>query len=332
MEMHLILQAGMAASEGFALLAEAEKDGQAKAVLLSLDERIEEGAALSDAFRQSGAFPHYMVSMIEIGESTGYLDSVFKALSLYYERQAAISRTVKSAVVYPAILFIMMLAVIAVLVIQVLPIFSDVFAQLGAVMSPLATAFLNFGLALRRSRYLLLILLGTVAALCLAVFLVPSWRSAAGRLRSRLVSRTKLGLLVGRARFASAMSMTMSSGLDVDTSMEMAESLTRDSAISERINACRRLVLEGAPFAEAVARTELFEPIYCRMLSIGMKTGAADTVMEEIARRAEENVSAGIERAIGKVEPALVIVMSLLVGLVLLSVMLPLMGIMSSIG
>ena len=218
------------------------------------------------------------------------------------------------------------------LVIQVRPIFSDVFAQLGAVMSPLAIAFLNFGLALRRSRYLLLILLGTVAALCLAVFLVPSWRSAAGRLRSRLVSRTKLGLLVGRARFASAMSMTMSSGLDVDTSLEMAESLTRDSAISERINACRRLVLEGAPFAEAVARTELFEPIYCRMLSIGMKTGAADTVMEEIARRAEENVSAGIERSIGKVEPALVIVMSLLVGLVLLSVMLPLMDIMSSIG
>lgn len=79
-------------------------------------------------------------------------------------------------------------------------------------------------------------------------------------------------------------------------------------------------------------KVEIFEPIYCRMLSIGMKTGAADTVMEEIARRAEENVSAGIERAIGKVEPALVIVMSLLVGLVLLSVMLPLMGIMSSIG
>ncbi len=332
MEMYLILQAGVAVSEGFSLLGQEERSGEAREILGLLYEQSEAGIALGEAFRQTGAFPAYMISMVEIGESTGYLDSVFKALSLYYQRQTMISRTIQNAVVYPALMFVMMLAVIAVLMIRVLPIFNDVFHQLGAAMSPVAAAFLNFGLALNRGRYLILGVLLALAALGLGLRFFRPWREGAGRLCSRLAARTKLGLMIGRARFAAAMTMTLASGMDVDGSLEMAEKLSRDTAVSQRLAKCRQLIAEGAGFAEAVTATELLEPLYCRMLSVGVKTGAADTVMEEISRRSEENVGAAIEKIIGKVEPALVIIMSMLVGLVLLSVMLPLMGIMSAIG
>ena len=332
MEMYLIMQAGIPTVEGFMLLEEDEQDSKIKPVLKFLYEETGKGVSIGEAFRESKAFPEYMIHMIEIGERTGYLDSVFKALSLYYERQVAISRTIKSAVVYPAILFVMMILVITVLIVQVLPIFNDVFNQLGSTMSPVAIAFMNFGMALRSGRYIILGVLALIAVICIAVWAIPSLKEKFATWRRKITSKTKLGMKIGTARFASAMSMTMASGLDTDASLEMAQKLTGGSAVSEKIEKCRQLIVDGESFANSVTRTELFEPIYCRMLAIGVKTGAADSVMDEIARRSEENVQISMERTIGKVEPALVIIMSLFVGLVLLSVMLPLMGIMSSIG
>ena len=326
------MQAGISIPEGFMLLAEDERDTELKNMLQGLHQAVETGAEVSSAFRQAGVFPAYMVAMLEVGEQTGHLDSVFKSLSAYYDRQVTLTRTVKSAVVYPAILFLMMLAVIAVLVVMVLPIFDNVFEQLGQGMSPIALVFMNFGLALADSRWYILAVLIIVIAVCLTVRLVPRLYASFSRFCKRLFSHARLSRIMDTARFTSAMAMTFSSGMDVDSSLEMSQKLCAGSMVEDRAKKCRKLIEEGASFADAIAEAELFDPMYCRMLSVGVKTGAADSVMEEIARRGEEAVEISIEKTIGKVEPTLVIIMSLLVGLVLLSVMLPLMGIMSSIG
>ena len=332
MELYLITQAGITAGEGFLLLAEDEKDKDIKNILMDLYEKVNEGEGLSAAFRESGAFPVYMINMIEIGERTGYLESVYKALSIYYDRQVNISQTVRSAIVYPALLFIMMLTVIVVLVVSVLPIFSEVFAQLGATLSPMAQGFLQFGLWLRQSRYVLAGLLIALGILALLVWFLPSANKWFAKVRARIAGKTKLGQKIGMAHFAFAMAMTFASGLDPDSSFEMAQRLCEGATVGDKVKKCRSLVEQGASFSDAISAAELFEPLYCKMISIGMKTGAMDTVMDEIARRSEESVNIGIEKTIGKVEPTLVVIMSILVGIVLLSVMLPLVGIMSSIG
>jgi len=329
----LIVRSGISLGEGFLILSEKEPDSDRKAVLTALYHGAEQGNGLSRAFREVNAFPEYMDGMIEIGERTGNLDSVFKALSQYYERQARLTQTIKSAVVYPAVLFLIMLAVIALLVIQVLPIFNDVFVQLGSAMSPLAAALMDFGLFLKREGWVIAGAILAIAAVCACAFLIPALKLRASRFLTRSFSEGKLGNLIGSARFASAMAMTMSSGMDTDSSLGMAEKLCGGYERTHRkIIQCRRSMQGGKGFADTVAESELFSPLYCRMLDIGVKTGAADTVMEEIARKSGENVETQIDRLIGKVEPVLIILMSLLVGLVLMSVMLPLLGIMSSIG
>lgn len=314
------------------MIAEGEPDRETRGILDAVYQRFEAGDTVTEAFRSADAFPSYMLQMIGIGERTGYLESVFNALAEYYERQVSISRSIRSAAVYPVLLFVMILAVIAVLVIEVLPLFNDVFAQLGGTMSPVALAFMRFGAFLRNARWVLL----SIAVGIVAVILIFSYIPALNRIWrlffSDLLSRTRLGKKVGAARFASAMSMTLSSGMDPDESLEMSQNLADGTSIAGKIQRCRDMIAGGEGFAESLAACGIFSSVYCRMLSVGVKTGSLPTAMEEIARRSKEDVNLGIDRTVGKVEPVLVIIMSLLVGLVLLSVMLPLMGIMSSIG
>jgi type IV pilus assembly protein PilC len=327
MELHLILQAGISINEGILLLCADEDDEEARKELQEIADKMSLGGTLSAALSESGLFPKYMLDMVAIGERTGNLDTVFKALSEYYDRQEQLSRSIRSAVLYPAVLLAMMLFVVVILVTKVLPIFNDTFRQLGATMSATATAAMSFGAALSRNWLVIVIVLIAVIAALIVVF---SNRNLRGHIAAFLMP--KLTHNIASARFASAMAMTLQSGLDLDDSLEMAENLSDNHKMIERIRSCRRKILEGTPFAEAISQAGIFSAMFCRMLSVGIRAGASDTVMNEIASRSEEGVREDIDRKIARVEPVLVIVMSVLVGVILLSVMLPLMSIMSSIG
>ena len=124
----------------------------------------------------------------------------------------------------------------------------------------------------------------------------------------------------------------LASGLDTDQSLDMVHKLIDNEFIQEKITACKGYINEGVGFAESMVKADIFTGIYARMISVGFKTGSVDTVMKKLAERYEEEVDSHIAGIISILEPTLVAVLSIIVGMILLSVMLPLMGIMSSIG
>ena len=331
-DLYLIVKAGISFDEGLGMMAENEKDANIREVVSNINAGIEKGDTVSDAFAGTGSFPVYMLNMLKIGEATGNLDRVFKSLADYYIAQKNIADAIRRAVTFPAMLFVLMLAVIGVLVVQVLPIFNEVLRQLGAAMSPTAVTFMNVGLAINNNRFIILVVIVAIVLIALAVHFIPSWREGVTGSWNRLFAGTKLGVKIGAARFAAGMTMGLSSGLDLDASLEMAGGLCKGTVTGDRADKCRDLIGQGVSLADSVAQAELFDPIHCRMLAIGLKTGAAETVMEEIARQSEEKVQDDIELTIGRIEPVFVVIMSLMVGFVLLSVMIPMMGIMSTVG
>ncbi len=332
MELSLVMQAGIPLNEGLSMLKDDETDKQNKEMLTKLFESVDSGNSLHKAMDESGRFPKYVVDMIEIGEKTGRTEDVLRALSEHYDRQEQISRSIKNAVVYPAVLMLMLLLVVIILITRVLPIFNDVFNQLGTQMTPVAISIMNFGNALSKYSFTIYGVILAIALIAFVISLVPPWRENFKRLHNKLNSSRGINKKIASARFASAMAMTLASGLDTDESLDMVERITDNADMKTKIDNCRKLMSEGKTFIEAISESEIFSNLYCRMLSIGFKTGTADTVMSEIARRSEDDVDENIEKVINRVEPTLVIVMSLIVGLILLSVMLPLMGIMSTIG
>lgn len=332
LELSLCMKAGISLSEGIYMLSQDEENKEIKKMLSEMYEKLEGGESFGSAMRQAGCFPKYVIDMIEIGSKTGRLEAVLKALSNHYYRQEQISYGIRNAVVYPFALLLMLLLVIIILLTQVLPIFNDVFNQLGAQMSGVAVSMMNLGQGI--TKYAAVILAVIVVLVLIGVLLgsIPSMRVKFGRFWNKITAKRSVSKKIASARFASAMAMTLASGLDTDESMDMVENITENPVMKAKIADCKKEIQKGKLFTEAVADAEIFPPLYCRMLSIGYKTGTADTVMDEIARRTEEDVDESIERILNRVEPTLVIIMSLIVGLILLSVMLPLMSIMTTIG
>ena len=163
MSLKLIIKAGIPMSEGFLMLSEDERDLGRKTLLKDIYRQLDTGEPLYISMKSTVAFPKYMTDMVEIGERTGKLEDVFGSLTGYYVQQEQISKNIKNAVLYPAILLIIMLFVIIVLVTEILPVFHDVYTQLGSTMPAAATAIMNFGIALSQYWYIFGILLVPVS-------------------------------------------------------------------------------------------------------------------------------------------------------------------------
>jgi len=332
-ELAMLLDAGLTVSDSVHVLLDDEPGKDGKELLQALINQLELGEQFSTSLKKSEVFPKYMVHMVEIGERTGRLVETLKALSEYYERQIRLSVTIKNSILYPAILLVLMIVVVLILIVQVLPIFNDVFARLGTQMSPLASALMDFGQWLGGAAVVIAAIIALVFIFIILVAAVPSLRTGLFRsFSNKWGSRGVFGKIAS-SRFIYAMRLSMASGLDTADSIDLAASVSGGSrAVDEKHRRCIKLISEGKPLHEALFGAGILSGQDSKMLSIGSRSGKADQAMAEIARRNDLDVQDHIDRLVGRIEPALVIISSVIVGVILLSVMLPLMGIMTAIG
>ena len=328
----MVLKSGMSIAEGISIMHDGAKNPAGRDILKSIYDQVEIGTPLHSALEATGKFPDYMVNMVEIGEATGRLDDVAESLAAYYERDESVSRAVRSAVIYPLVMIGMMLVVIMFLMVRVMPIFNDVFQSLGAQMTGFSLAVMNLGRIM--GQYSLIIVVGIAAlAIFIGVFSYTQMsRGVFERFRANFFLTRNLYSKIAAGRFASAMSLMLASGLDVDQSLEMVYKLVKTPSVRSKISECQRLMSTGNTFSEALSGVNMFSGIYSRMLNVAFKTGSVDDIMKKIALRYEEETNISINNIISIVEPSLVAVLSIIVGVILLSVMLPLMGIMAMMG
>ena len=333
LELSLFLNAGINLSDGLHLLIEDDDDKRSRELIAEIAKCVDQNIPLSSALTELKIFPDYMVKMILLGEQTGRLSDTLKALSVYYDRQERLSLMVRNSLVYPTILLLMMVVVVIILITIVLPIFNDVFHQLGASMPPFAITMMSIGAALSQASLVFAFIAAIILLFGLSLLIAPKFRARCGRIYRDLRRDKGLSAKIALARFSSAMSMALKSGLDINEAFSIASQLSVNSTISEKKHKlCAQYLDDGYTLAEALTSTKIFPAVYSRMLSLGVKSGTADTVLSEIARRTHNSVNDDLENLLGRIEPSLVIITSLIVGVILLSVMLPLMNIMSVIG
>lgn len=329
-QMAYMVGAGISMQEGLMIVEEDLKNETGAQIVQELLDAVEEGQTLGMALKQSARFPDYMVHMVEIGEASGRLEQVLKSLCAYYERQESISRSIKSAVTFPLIMIAMMIAVILVVIIKVLPVFENVFRQLGGELSGFVQGLMQFGSVV--SNYAVVIIV-VIAAIIAVIFILRATKGGKLFLASiyeGIFRRTATAVASGR--FASAMALMLSSGMDVDAALEMAMELNENPGTRKKILAMQGMMNEGMGFSDAIVKAEMFSGLYGKMITVGFKTGTLDSVMQRIAARYEEEADRRMSAIVSALEPTLVAVLSLIVGMILISVMLPLMGVMSAIG
>lgn len=332
-EMALMLHAGIGVAEGLELLAEEEKDPRWHAVLSDMARRAGEGMPFADVVRETGGFPAYMTGLIATGEHTGNLEEALSSLKTYYEERERLDQRLRSALLYPSILFLLILVVIVVLLARVLPMFRSVYASLGGEMAGVAGALLQVGLWLNRIMPVLCVLFGLVLVFLLAFSIFGAFRERVlGFWRKRTRDRGAARAMHD-ACLAQAVSIGLSSGLSAEDSMELAAQVLSDVPSAQaRCAQCKQALDEGDSLAEALGKAGIFPPSARRLLSLGMQSGSGDVTMRELADRLSEDADLAMSKKIARIEPALVLTGSVLVGAVLLSVMLPLIDIMEMIG
>ena len=298
-----------------------------KRILSQVEEEYQKNYSLEAALENAKVFPDYLVRMVGIGERSGKLEEVLEALSAYYDRDSRMKDQIRRAVLYPMVSVCAMAVVVAVLVWKVLPIFEEVLESLGGSAGMLSG--LGPGLGIGVLVFLGLLILGAAASAILVKAGKGGWLR---RTFSRIGPVRRTLEKVSASRFASVLSMLLSSGYQIEEALEFLPAILPDRDSAEKVRRISQRMGEGETLPEAIQEEGIFPGLYSRMVAIGFRTGAMDTVMEKLAGIYEEEADNAIQSLIGTLEPLLVGVLSAAVGIILFSVMLPLLGIMSSIG
>jgi len=326
------VKSGISPVECVGLMLEETDSALEKEILQPVYAELLAGAPMDKALAVPGCFPDYMLSMLSIGQLSGNLDRVLDGLVRYYAKEAERSATIKRAITGPAVMLGVMAVLIVVLITQVLPVFNQVFRQMGTEMSGLAVGLMNAGQVIQSSMAVIGVVLVLLAVGIFVLTKSKGGSAALGNVADKVFFRGRLNLSMGRARFASAMALMASGGLDLDESMEHAQALLKDNALADSVIQCRQMVSTGEAFPQAAQKAGIFTGMLSGILSAGFKAGSFDAAISELATRCQIQAEDMLERFIGRIEPTLIVVLSVSVGLVLLSVMLPLISMLSSIG
>ena len=327
----LMLSSGMALYDGMEALANAAIGSPEAELYQSVSVGVTETGSLYEALKRDGRWPAYLTEMAAVGERTGRLEEVMKGLSEYYEREGRIRRAIVSAVTYPIVLGLMMLLIVLVMILMVLPVFRRVLGSMGVAMTATGELMMSIGV---NTGWVVLVLVGLVVLCVLACAILMKTGA-----RNKTLSFLKgifppLNHIIGRlaaSRTASVLSMMLSGGFPLEEALVMVPSVLPDAAAAAEVGDIRKKMDDGASFADAVTSSRLFDPLHSRMIRMGVEAGREDEVMFKIAATYEEEVEDGIAGLVSIIEPTLVALLSIVIGAVLLSVMLPMAGIISSI-
>lgn len=330
-----MLSAGIQTEEAALMLAENRERSRFQEVCRNIYDHLIDGDSFAGAMDKSGGFPRYAVDMVRTGERSGHLEQVLRNLEIYYDEEDRMFTKLRSSVGYPAALLVIMAVILFFTVTMILPVFAGVYENMAGSLA--GGSFMSANVSFIIGTIALVV---TVVCAVATLFLTFSTRSESGRHRVlHLLERfplTKSAMKqLALARFTAALATLVSSGITSEEAMARAiETVDHAQLKKQLVMAADTMIDIDNPksLAQALGSSEVFEPLYARMLNVGMRSGSTDEVLAQLSTTFFDDAVAQIDRTLDHVEPLTAAMLTVAVGLTLIAVMLPLIGIMSSIG
>jgi type IV pilus assembly protein PilC len=319
-----MINSGLPLLKALAILEQQTESKELAKVVGQMRLDVEQGTALSAAMaKHPKAFGRLYVAMVRAGETGGVLDSVLLRLADTLEREVELRRKIKSAMAYPVVVMVVVVLILSAMLLFVVPTFKNLFASLGGTL-PLPTRLL-LAASEGFKKYFLFVFL-TIGGM---IFAFRRWkktdrgRFAVDRLKLKLPIFGQLFQKTALSRFARTLGALSRSGVPLLQSLDIVAETVENGVMANAVRDVQASVKEGESLAQPLSRHEIFPPMVVQMLAVGEETGALDTMLEKVSDFYDDEITATVDALTALIEPLLIVVVGGTVGLIVISLYLP---------
>lgn len=319
-----ITQAGVPMKEALQMLTEQTENKYLKQAVANVLANVEKGNTLADSMAaEKDIFPDIMVHMVGAGESSGSLDTSFARMAVHFEKEAKLKATIRKATIYPIILIFAVIGVIAVMLLFVIPIFIDMFADLDVEMPALTMGVMNLSKWTAGHWYVILAVIVAVILAYQAIYRTDQGRLKIDLIKMKIPLLGKLNVKSTCAQFARTMSTLMAAGVPTIDCLETVAKIVKNIHYKNALMKAREEVMKGIPLSEPLETSGIFPPMVYHMTSIGEDTGNMEDMLTKLADYYDEEVEITTQSVLAAMEPLIIVFMALIVGTLVIAVIMP---------
>jgi type IV pilus assembly protein PilC len=319
-----MIDAGLPIIQCLDILHTQQENATFKKILKEIKESVESGATLAESLKKyPKQFDDLFVNMVAAGEAGGILDTILRRLSAYLEKAARLKAQVKGAMTYPVITLIIAVVVLAVILIFVIPVFEEMFADMGGQL-PAATRFVVAMSDFVKSKILYII-----GALVIFIFAFRKfYKTEKGQnfIDDLLLRIPIFGILLRKvavAKFTRTMGTMLSSGVAILEALDIVAKTAGNKTIERAVYNVRSGIAEGRTMADPLSESGVFPSMVCQMIAVGESTGALDAMLEKIADFYDEEVDQAVENLTAMIEPFMLVFLGVTIGGLVISMYMP---------
>jgi type IV pilus assembly protein PilC len=327
-----MINAGLPLVQSLTILAQQTENKALKDVTRAVVYDVESGNTLADAFaKHPKAFTDLYVNMVAAGEAGGILDTILLRLATFLEKNDALVRKVKGAMVYPGVIMAVAGIAIAVLLVFVIPTFSEMFASAGMEL-PLPTR-----VVIALSDFLIGFWWAILAVIALAVFAIRRYYATPGgrkQIDTMMLHAPVLGDLIRKSavsRFTRTLGTLISSGVSILDGLEITAKTSGNRVVHDAVMESRQSIAGGETIAAPLERSKVFPPMVISMIAVGEQTGGLDEMLSKIADFYDEEVDVAVSALLSLMEPVMIVVLGVIVGGMVIAMYLPIFDMMNAV-
>lgn len=331
-QLSVMFNAGLPITQGLGILATQQKNKYFQDVLNEVRRDVESGSNFSNSLRKHPkVFNELYCSMIQAGEASGSLDTILLRLSQYIENMTKLTAKVKSALAYPIAVLIMAVVITAVILWKVVPIFEDMFSQLGAGLPVPTQIVVSVSEFFQSNFFFILIATGIIIFAIRSYYATFAGRRVIDRIKLKIWVFGQLLLKLGVARVTRTMATLLNAGVEIIESITITAKTSGNAIIEDAVLKSRASVQEGKPLWESWEEAKIFPFMVTQMVSVGEQTGSLSTMLGKIADFYDEEVETAVSTLISIMEPILILLLGGLVGSVIVAMYLPMFDIIGKV-
>jgi type IV pilus assembly protein PilC len=320
----VLLESGLSITESFEILEDQTSKRKTKKVIAALSRSLNEGRSLFDAMQeQAKYFTPFEIYSIRMGEAAGRVNLVLADLSQFHEKRQRLRRKLSQAFSYPIVVLLIAGGVLAFMLGAVVPMFQDVFKRFGAELPAITQTILALSDGFRKYGIFLLLLVLLVTLVTLRLRKVERFQALGARLVRRIPVLGKLLFTVQLSRFCYTLSVMLKSRVTLDQALELLHKIVQYQPLRSVLGTVRQDVVGGKMLHEALARHKVFPIVLIQMVRVGERTAKLDVMLENLGKNLEEESEAGVTALTNLLEPLLIVILGLVVGIILVAMYMP---------